>query len=125
MTVYPKGGGRKSPPRYYPPIPPPIQQIEYVQINTGTINPNGVVIGRYGDLYHNTSNDDVYVQTTKPRGSTWILIATSGSYLGIVKGNGNPNGVLIGNFGWFYRDILNNIMYQCVSDPSGDDWEVV
>ena len=47
-----------------------------------------------------------------------------GGTLDIIDGAGNPNGVIVANYGWTYRDTNNDILYTQISKPSGFNWIV-
>lgn len=41
---------------------------------TGAGNPNGVVTSDVGDVYHDTTNDILYTNTSSGSGTTWSVV---------------------------------------------------
>lgn len=96
--------------------------IERATRRFGSGTPNGILIGFYGDEYHDNLNDEWYKCTSNPSGTSWAKIGVSVT-IQSTKGTGNPNGVVTADLGDEYFDTDKKRWYKNVSDPSGTEWK--
>jgi hypothetical protein len=75
-------------------------------------------------MLQNVIGPNVYDPATVP--IRLIDPTTSTQYSSVnMKGTGNPNGALSGNFGDCFFDTATNTMYKCTSWPQGTTWQVI
>jgi len=79
---------------------------------------------RTKNFVYDTVTGELRAYATDGEAFPSLVWATTGAGVPMLDGSGNPDGLVVGLYGQDYRDTDVDIIYKCISDPSGTDWVV-